>query len=159
MQTKQISTSTVKQPARKKDKEMLPAKRSAAPVSSKQKQAPVKATPLKVVKAPAKTTKNKLALPVVQEDREVIFDAVIVGKMKNIIASYTDQPEMLDSITSETNSNFTEVLNIDSVDVVEIIIDTEKEFGITIEDDEIKNLKTFKLLYLLVEGKIQASNN
>lgn len=153
MQTKQISTSAVKQPARKKDQEMLPVKRSAVPASPKQKQAPAK-----VAKAPAKTVRKKLPLPV-QEEREVIFDAVVVGKMKKIIANYTDQPEMLDSITSETNSNFTEVLNIDSVDVVEIIIDTEKEFGITIEDDEIKNLKTFKLLYLLVEGKIQAGSN
>lgn len=86
-----------------------------------------------------------------------IFDPEIVNRMEKIIANYTENHEELKSITSETNINFIERLNIDSVDVVEIIIDTEQEFGITIEDEEIKQLKTFELLYKLVTSKIQAA--
>ncbi|PSK91498.1 acyl carrier protein [Taibaiella chishuiensis] len=88
--------------------------------------------------------------------QDVVFDPELVAKMKKIIAAYTDQHAALDQITEDTDNNFIQVLHIDSVDVVEIIIDTEKEFSITIEDEEIKHLKTFKLLYLLVEQKIKA---
>lgn len=88
---------------------------------------------------------------------KTIYDPEIVQRMKKIIANYTENREELESITSETNINFIERLNIDSVDVVEIIIDTEQDFGITIEDEEIKQLKTFELLYKLVESKILAS--
>jgi acyl carrier protein len=83
------------------------------------------------------------------------FDPVIIEKLKAIISPYTEHPELLKKIEKETNVNFVEKLNIDSVDVVEIVVDVEQEFNITIEDKEIETFKTFEDMYNLIEAKIK----
>ncbi|QES91011.1 hypothetical protein E0W69_017030 [Rhizosphaericola mali] len=55
-------------------------------------------------------------------------------------------------------SNFIERLNIDSVDFVEIIVDTEEKFGIKIEDEEVKKIVNFDEMYLLIQSKIANKN-
>ena len=52
------------------------------------------------------------------------------------------------------NSNFINDLNMDSLDLVEIIIQTEEEFGISISDGEAEKLKTVDELVKFVESKI-----
>lgn len=92
--------------------------------------------------------------------------------MKQIIAKYTEHPEILDEINvkysgnqeklgeidAEMESNFIERLNIDSVDFVEIIVDTEEKFGIKIEDEEVKKIVNFDEMYLLIQSKIANKN-
>src|SRR5690606_13317920 len=78
-----------------------------------------------VATGPKHQPDNGTEAPEPTGNSKTIFDPEIVQRMKKIISSYTENHEELESITSETNINFIERLNIDSVDVVEIIIDTE----------------------------------
>lgn len=85
------------------------------------------------------------------------LDPALIGKMKTIISKYTDRPHLLDDmlkLSDDTNINFIKELNIDSVDVVEIVVDVEEEFNITISDDEIGSFKSFGDMYSLIEKKI-----
>lgn len=85
----------------------------------------------------------------------VKFDKKITDKLKKIVANYTEYPELLNNIERDTTKSFIDELNIDSVDFVEIIVDVEQEFDITIEDDEIYDLKSFEDLYSAIETKIK----
>lgn len=85
----------------------------------------------------------------------ISFDKNITDKLKSIVANYTEHPELLDNIERDTTKSFIENLNIDSVDFVEIIVDVEQAFDISIKDDEIYQLKSFEDLYLAIEGKIK----
>lgn len=85
------------------------------------------------------------------------FEPELIKKMKGIIAKYTDVPHLLDHIetlSDDTDINFIKELNIDSVDVVEIVVDVEEEFGIAIADDELKSFRSFGDMYQLVETKL-----
>lgn len=86
--------------------------------------------------------------------RAVKFDKKITDKLKKIVANYTEYPELLDNIERNTTKSFIDELNIDSVDFVEIIVDVEQAFDITIEDEEIYQLKSFEDLYVAIEEKI-----
>ena len=85
------------------------------------------------------------------------YDPVLLSRITKIVETYVEDPELLDDIASDTGAGFIQKLNIDSVDVVEIIVDAEEAFGIKIEDDEIKALESFDGLYRLIESKIAAA--
>lgn len=87
----------------------------------------------------------------------ITFDKKITDKLKSIVANYTEYPELLDNIERDTTKSFIDELNIDSVDFVEIIVDVEQVFNITIEDEEIYDLKSFEDLYLAIEKKIKGT--
>ena len=57
-----------------------------------------------------------------------------------------------DAITPE--SNLREDLEIDSLDAVELIMNIESNYGITIEDDAIENIKTVGDIVNLVQEKL-----
>ena len=42
----------------------------------------------------------------------------------------------------EMDKSFTEDLDIDSISMMTIVVNAEEKFGVTIPDDEVKNLKT-----------------
>lgn len=63
-----------------------------------------------------------------------------VEKVKKIIA---DQFSVDESKLSET-TNIAEELGADSLDLVEILMSLEDEFGVSIPDEEIPNMKTIK---------------
>jgi acyl carrier protein len=42
----------------------------------------------------------------------------------------------------QLDKSFTEDLDVDSLSMVEVVVAAEEKFGITIPDDEVKNLKT-----------------
>ncbi|MDR0794422.1 MAG: acyl carrier protein [Chitinophagaceae bacterium] len=83
------------------------------------------------------------------------YDRNFINELKSIISKYTEAPELLNDIESDTNESFIEKLNIDSVDFVEIIVDAEEKFGITLEDEKIKSVKNFDDLYYLIYNKVQ----
>jgi len=128
------------------------------------------ATPKKVAEAPAKSNalppkkvkktaaKSEEAVPKASAGktakRVVKFDKKITDKLKKIVANYTEYPELLDNIERNTTKSFIDELNIDSVDFVEIIVDVEQAFNITIKDEEIYQLKSFEDLYVAIEEKI-----
>lgn len=87
------------------------------------------------------------------------YNPVIIAKLKDIIANYTESPELLENMETNTDENFLSLLNIDSVDFVEIIVDSEEAFKIKLEDDKIKKLTSFDDLYDLIELQIKESQN
>ena len=50
-------------------------------------------------------------------------------------------------------SSFTDDLGADSLDVVELVMALEEEFGIDIPDDDVTNLKTVGDAVTYIEGK------
>ena len=42
----------------------------------------------------------------------------------------------------QLDKSFTEDLDVDSLSMVEVVVAAEEKFGVTIPDDEVKNLKT-----------------
>lgn len=62
----------------------------------------------------------------------------IAEKVKEIIVDKLSVNES--QVTPE--ASFTQDLNADSLDTVELIIEFEKEFGITIPDDQAEGIKT-----------------
>jgi len=63
---------------------------------------------------------------------------MIYKKIKGIIATQFNVNE--DEITKETS--FKDTLNADSLDLVELIMAFEDEFGLEVEDEEMENIKT-----------------
>lgn len=111
----------------------------------------------------AKSTFKKVMVDAVKNSALVSkgnaeYDPILLKKLKSIIVKYTEHPELLEDIAGQTNENFIEKLNIDSIDFVEIIVDTEEMFSITIEDEEIKKLTNFDELYNLIQAKIKNKN-
>ena len=106
------------------------------------------------------TTKKKATQPATKKrilKKAISFDKKITERLKKIVANYTEHPELLDNIERDTTKSFIDELNIDSVDFVEIIVDVEQAFNITIEDEEIYDLKSFEDLYLAIETKIKVA--
>ena len=62
----------------------------------------------------------------------------IFNKIRDMIADNFDVDK--DKITE--NTNFTEDLDADSIDLVEFILQLEDEFGAEIPDDEAEKIKT-----------------
>lgn len=50
-------------------------------------------------------------------------------------------------------ASFTEDLSADSLDVVELVMALEEEFGLDIPDDDVTNLKTVGQAVSYIEGK------
>jgi acyl carrier protein len=68
----------------------------------------------------------------------IVTDAEIEKKVIDIVAQHTDaEPE---SITRETS--FTNDLNADSLDIVELLMEFENQFGTKIPDDQAEKIHT-----------------
>lgn len=63
---------------------------------------------------------------------------MVFEKIRQLLAEQFGVDE--DSITMETS--FIDDLNADSLDIVELIMVIEEEFEITINDDDVENVKT-----------------
>ena len=61
-----------------------------------------------------------------------------IEKVKKMLATQLN----IDVKTIQDNSNITEDLGADSLDMMEMLMGLEGEFGITIPDDEAESLKT-----------------
>jgi acyl carrier protein len=62
----------------------------------------------------------------------------ILKGLAEIINSVTELP--VDKV--EIGKTFTDDLEIDSLDMMQIVVDTEEKFGVRIPDDKVKDLKT-----------------
>lgn len=70
-------------------------------------------------------------------------------RVKNMIAEQL----YLSADDVKEDSRFVDDLGADSLDVVQMLIAMEKEFGITFDDDEIADIKTVKDAIDLIEKK------
>ena len=76
---------------------------------------------------------------------------MVFEKVKVLLADQFGIDE--DSITMETS--FSEDLNADSLDIVELIMALEEEFGITVEDEEAENITTVGDIVEAIKEKLQ----
>ena len=74
----------------------------------------------------------------------------ILEKVKDLIADQLDVADK-DSITE--GSSITDDLGADSLDVVDLVLALEDEFGIEIPEDEVENIKTVGDIIKYIEDK------
>ncbi len=74
----------------------------------------------------------------------------ILEKVKDLIADQLDVADK-DSITE--GSSITDDLGADSLDVVDLVMALEDEFGIEIPEDEVENIKTVGDIIKYIENK------
>lgn len=75
--------------------------------------------------------------------------------LKNIIKIYLPEDVSIDDI--EPTSHLTQELNINSANLVDVVLDVEDHFDITIEDDEIEKMETVASAIDVIESKVSAS--
>ncbi len=63
-------------------------------------------------------------------------------EIRTDLAEITNEVAGTDTDDVQLDKSFTEDLDIDSLSMVEIVVACEEKFGVTIPDDEVKNLKT-----------------
>ena len=76
----------------------------------------------------------------------------LVSKLKTIVKPYTQNEEALNNINEETN--FINDLEINSANLIDVILDVEKEFNIEIDDDSIGKMITVKAAIEIIKTKI-----
>lgn len=76
---------------------------------------------------------------------------MVLNKIKEIIATQFNVEE--DEISKETS--FKDTLNADSLDLVELIMALEDEFGLEVEDDEVDMIKTVGDAVEYITNKLQ----
>ena len=76
---------------------------------------------------------------------------MVLEKVKAILSEQFDVEE--DSITPDTN--LSEDLEADSLDVVDLLMSIEDEFEIEVPDEEIENIKTVDQLVKYIEGNMK----
>ena len=58
------------------------------------------------------------------------------------LAEIVNEETGIDTGSVELDKSFTDDLDIDSLSMMTIVVNAEEKFGVTIPDDEVKNLKT-----------------
>ena len=76
---------------------------------------------------------------------------MVLEKVKAILSEQFDVEE--DSITPDTN--LSEDLEADSLDVVDLLMSIEDEFEIEVPDEEIENIKTVDQLAKYIEANMK----
>ncbi|MBB2145650.1 acyl carrier protein [Pedobacter sp. LMG 31464] len=79
----------------------------------------------------------------------------IINDLKEIITPYVDDKTALENITEDTD--FLTDLKINSANLVDIVLDIEEKFGITIDDASMNKMLTVKATIAVIEEK-QAEN-
>lgn len=74
----------------------------------------------------------------------------IFEKVKELIA---DQLDVADKESITEGSSITDDLGADSLDVVDLVMALEDEFGIEIPEDEVENIKTVGDIIKYIEDK------
>ena len=64
-------------------------------------------------------------------------DEVLAG-----LAELVTDETGIDASEVQMEKSFTDDLDIDSISMMTIVVNAEEKFGVTIPDDEVKNLKT-----------------
>ena len=62
--------------------------------------------------------------------------------MEAKIIQFISEATKIDAAKINSTTNFVEDLNLDSLDIVELMMKMEDEFGVEIPDDEAEGLKT-----------------
>ncbi|PAM96218.1 acyl carrier protein [Flavobacterium sp. IR1] len=76
----------------------------------------------------------------------------LIAKLKTIIKPYTTNTDAYDNLTEETD--FINDLNINSANLVDIILDIEEVFDIVIDNHEMELMLDVKSAVEIIESKL-----
>jgi len=79
----------------------------------------------------------------------------IITELKAIVSPYTEQRLALDQLDEGTD--FIADLKINSANLVDIVLDIEEKFGITIDNDSMAKMLTVKATLQIIEDKLAAN--
>lgn len=75
-----------------------------------------------------------------------------IEQLKNIILPYVQNAEMLESLSEETD--FIRDLNINSSNLVDIVLDIEEKFDIIIDNTSMERMTNVKTALEIIEEKL-----
>ncbi|GAA3510962.1 hypothetical protein GCM10022393_25810 [Aquimarina addita] len=78
----------------------------------------------------------------------------ILGKLKGIIEPFVENQEALKKLSEETD--FIKDLEINSANLVDIILDIEDEFSIEIDNEDMDKMLTVKASLEVIQDKLAA---
>ena len=73
--------------------------------------------------------------------REIVAGSILMELQEKVIKLVSEATKM-DAANIGLNTSFVDDLNIDSLDMVELMMKMEDEFGVEIPEDETENLKS-----------------
>ncbi|WP_420322619.1 acyl carrier protein [Flagellimonas sp.] len=73
-------------------------------------------------------------------------------KLREIVGTYLPDDVSVESITRD--SNFTQELNINSANLVDIVLDVEDTFDIMLENEDMDGMQTVKDALAIIDAKI-----
>lgn len=76
----------------------------------------------------------------------------LIEKLKPIIKPYTDKTEVLGSMTEDTD--FIKDLNINSANLVDIVLDIEEKFDVVIDNTDMEKMLTVRAAIEIIENKL-----
>ena len=77
----------------------------------------------------------------------------LIAKIKTIIKPYTTNQEAFASLNE--NTDFIKDLNINSANLVDIILDIEETFNVVIDNAEMERMLTVKAAIEIIEPKLE----
>ncbi|TCN53044.1 acyl carrier protein [Flavobacterium circumlabens] len=78
----------------------------------------------------------------------------LILKLKAIIKPYTTNTEAFDNLTEETD--FINDLNINSANLVDIVLDIEETFDVVIDNVDMERMLDVKTAVAIIETKLAA---
>ena len=76
-------------------------------------------------------------------------------KLKDIVKPYLPEDVAVDAISKD--SHFINELNINSANLVDIVLDVEDAFDITLENDDMDQMQTVSDAMAIIENKLAQS--
>ena len=76
----------------------------------------------------------------------------LISKLKTIVKPYTQNDEALENLSEDTN--FINDLEINSANLIDVILDVEQEFNIEIDDESIGKMTNVKAAIDIINTKI-----
>jgi len=78
----------------------------------------------------------------------------VIEKLKVIIKPYTTNTEAFDSLDEKTD--FIKDLNINSANLVDIVLDIEEKFDVVIDNEDMERMLDVKTAVEIIETKLAA---
>lgn len=87
----------------------------------------------------------------------MIQDQEQYQKLKDIIQIYLPEDVVISDV--KPDSNFVTELNINSANLVDIILDVEDAFNIRLENEDMDKMKTVQDALVIINSKLQKGNH
>ncbi|HEY0175891.1 MAG TPA: phosphopantetheine-binding protein [Pedobacter sp.] len=76
----------------------------------------------------------------------------VIKAIKEIVSPYTENTEALENISEDTD--FIKDLQINSANLVDVVLDVEEKFNIEIDNDSMAKMLTVKAAIEIIEEKL-----